>query len=271
MIGQLSTQEGLKRIVNYPRFTIITGIQGSGKKTLARLIGKQLNAHIIIAGTKVDEIREIINLSYKQTEPTVYILPDTDKMSIAAKNALLKVTEEPPTKSYFIMTLIDINNTLETLKSRGTVIPMEAYSPEDITSYWEMKGYGERSTKEEMEVVTNICHVPGDCDTMSQYDINEFNDYINKVIDNIGVVNGANAFKIPDSFKYKEEDEGYDLNLFMRGLMYNYMERMKKDVDGRYFDSIRVVSKYYNQLNIGSVNKKSTMDMWILEMRGIWA
>lgn len=98
MIGQERSLTKIDRMIEigFPRFSIICGETGSGKKTIAKTIAKKLNAHLIISEIKVDNIREIIDLAYKQSEPTLYLIPDTDKMSNAAKNALLKVTEEPP-------------------------------------------------------------------------------------------------------------------------------------------------------------------------------
>ena len=40
-------------------------------------------------------------MAYKQTKPIMYVFKDCDNMSNAAKNALLKVAEEPPQQAYF--------------------------------------------------------------------------------------------------------------------------------------------------------------------------
>ena len=143
MIGQTKVLENIKRIANgnFPRFSIICGQKHGGKKLIAKEIAKTLNAQLISTDVKVDTIRDIIKLAYKQTEPTVYLLADADKMSLAAKNALLKITEEPPQKAYFIMTITDINNTLQTLRSRGTIINLDPYTPSELLRYADEKGY----------------------------------------------------------------------------------------------------------------------------------
>lgn len=143
MIGQERLLNRIDKMIGagFPRFTIICGNKNSGRKMIANKIAKGLNAHLINSSIKVDDVREIIDLSYKQSEPTVYLLADVDKMSPAAKNALLKITEEPPRKAYFIMTLQDINNTLGTLKSRGTVLNIDPYTPDNLLDYAEANKY----------------------------------------------------------------------------------------------------------------------------------
>jgi AAA+ ATPase superfamily predicted ATPase len=269
MIGQERLLTRIDKMIEagFPRFTIICGETNSGKKTIAKSIAKKLNAHLIISEIKVDNIREIIELSYKQSEPTLYLIPDTDKMSNAAKNALLKVTEEPPRKAYFIMTLKDINNTLETLKSRGTIINLDPYTPSELLRYADEKGYD--LNEEEEHIVTNICTVPGEIDLIVRYNIIEFYNFIKTVVNNIGVVNGANAFKIGTRLNYKDDDGGWDITLFMRAVMFVYRQLMIEKPLPQYRNSIRVTSKYLSQLNITGINKPSTIDMWILEMRAV--
>ena len=270
MIGQERLLTRIDKMIDagFPRFTIICGNKQSGRKTIARRIAKALDAHLINSNIKVDDVREIIDLAYKQTEPIVYLLADADKMSPAAKNALLKITEEPPRKAYIIMTVQDINNTLATLKSRGTVLNIDPYTPKDLLKYAEDKDY--KLTKEEQEIICNICTVPGEVDLLVRYNISDFYGFVKTVIESIGIVNGANAFKIGLKLGYKEDDGGWDISLFMRAIMYLCRQKMNTAPIHQYRDSIAITSKYLSQISITGINKSSTIDMWILEMRGIW-
>ena len=270
MIGQERLLTRIDKMIEagFPRFTIICGSKQSGRKLIASRIAKGLNAHLIKSDIKVDNVREIIALAYKQSEPTLYLLPDADKMSPAAKNALLKITEEPPRKAYFIMTLADIGSTLATLKSRGTVLSIDPYTPDNLLEYAEVKGY--QLNENEIEIVSNICTVPGEVDLIARYDILAFYEFVETVIDNIGVVNGANAFKIGLKLGYKEDDGGWDISLFMRAIMYLCRQKMNTEPVHQYRDSIAITSKYLSQMSVTGINKSSTIDMWILEMRGIW-
>lgn len=269
MIGQEILLSKIDRLIDYsfPRFVILAGPKYSGKHLVSKYIAKKLSATLVDSGIKVDEIRETISLAYKQSEPTVYLLADADKMSPAAKNAILKVTEEPPRQAYFIMTLTDLNNTLATLRSRGTVLTMDNYQPDEMLEYAQLKGY--TFTEEEKSIVMSVCRTPGEVDTLATYNITEFYQFVETVADNIGKVNGANAFKIGSRLNYKEEDTGYDITLFLRALMDVYLQKAhKKPLTS--LMSIRTISKYLAETSITGINKSATIDMLILELRGIW-
>ena len=120
-----------------PRFIIISGQEGSGRLTLAKVIMKMINITGIICTNSIDGIRETIDNAYTCISPTMYIFRNADDMSTAAKNALLKVVEEPPNNAYFIMTVQNVDNMLGTIKSRGTVIKMEPYSKQELESVCE--------------------------------------------------------------------------------------------------------------------------------------
>lgn len=137
MIGQ---KNNINTIIKWrcnksvPRFIIIVGDEGSGRLTFAKIIIKMINAKGIIMGNSIAEVRETIENAYTITESTCYIFRNADDMRTEAKNALLKVVEEPPNNAYFIMTVENIDNMLGTIKSRGTVISMEPYSKQDLES-----------------------------------------------------------------------------------------------------------------------------------------
>ncbi len=270
MIGQVKLKNQVANLIStgFPRFTIICGAKSSGKKLFAASIGKQLGAHTIFVGTKVDEIRSIIDLAYKQSEPTLYVIADADKMSVAAKNALLKITEEPPRKAYFIMTLEDINNTLGTLKSRGSVLNINPYAPLDLEAYSNYRNYD--LTDDELEIVFDLCTVPGDVDTLMRYNVSEFYNYVVKVVENIGQVSGANAFKILNKLSFKQDDGLWDIPLFMRAVMSVCLQKYDETGDSAYPEMIKATSQYLGELAINGIHKQSTMDMWVLAMREPW-
>ena len=58
-------------------------------------------------------------------------------MSLNAKNSLLKLVEEPPQQAYIIMELQQIENTLDTIKSRCQEIKMDSYELKDIEKFIE--------------------------------------------------------------------------------------------------------------------------------------
>ena len=211
MIGQKNLQNQIEQLIEndtFPRFSILVGPKGSGRKTFAPYIAGYMRANWVHAfDVKIDTIREIIQQSYKVVDNTVYFIPDADNMSPAAKNALLKVTEEPPNNAYFIMTLEDENNTLETIRSRGTVFHMDRYTPDEIEEYWRSRY---TSIQDNPWIHKELCETPGDVDLLVKMGTLQFYEYVKLVVDNIAEVSLANAFKIPSKVALKEDAEGYD-------------------------------------------------------------
>ena len=265
MIGQ----ENLKNRINklmwnnlFPRFTILVGPKGSGKKTFVHefIINNLTDGLYEECGIKVADIRNLIEDAYKVHSTAVYFIPDADNMSSIAKNALLKVTEEPPNNAFFVMTLEDENNTLETIRSRGTIFHMDRYTPDEIKQY-SMDSYGDEKYLE--EIITGICETPGEVKLLHHMGVKEFYDYVQLVVDNIAEVSLANAFKIPSKVALKEDAEGYDLRLFWKAFI-----RIAFNV-GRY-NGIYTTVMYLQKLRVKGINRSMLMDNWVLEIRELW-
>ena len=253
----------------FPRFSIFVGPRGSGKKTLLL----EMFEGIYLEDNKVDSVRKMIEMVYRIGNRT-FIMPDADTMSNAAKNALLKVIEECPNDNYFIMTLEDENNTLETIRSRGTVFHMDRYTPDEIIEYVE-RTYGDTSV--DGEIFRNICETPGDADILVNCGVKSFYDYVQLVADNIIEVGLANAFKIPSKVALKDDAEGYDLKLFWKAFASIMMERAKDTYfDNRPNEAIPYLSSYnatrrcIESLNTKGINRQMLIDTWILEIRRIF-
>ena len=270
MIGQQHLQSQLMQLIEngtFPRFSIIVGPRGSGKKTLVHQIYQNFGSGVLSnIGISVDSVRQSIAQSYAvRGSQAIYVFADADNMSNAAKNALLKVTEEPPNNACFIMTLEDENNTLETIRSRGTVFHMDRYTPDEIGYYFYDK-YHANHGKDEEEIVKELCDTPGDVDTLVKMGIHEFYNYVQLVVDNIAEVSLANAFKIPSKVALKEDAEGYDLRLFWKAFINICFLTQTYDKWG---PAVSITSKRLQDLRVKGINKQMLMDNWILDVREV--
>ena len=278
MIGQVELLNKINKLVQngFPRFVVITGPEGQGKQTLMCEIALKLQIPFVHFGIKVDEIREMIKMAYKQTEPIIYVIANADKMSLAAKNSLLKVIEEPPQNAYFIMTLQQIENTLPTIKSRCQEFKLQNYTETELDEM--MNKINPLLDKEERVIILDIAENFYQINLINSYGVKEFYKYVEKVVNNIYRVQSANSFKISEKIDIKGDGEGYDLNLFFqafKSICYNNMVYLIDDDDEKdyfinYHKSIEITSKYQHKLNITGINRQGVIDRWILDIRKIW-
>lgn len=265
MIGQANLIREIYKQIDeevFPRFSIVVGDAGSERNDVASLIAQKLNATCVnVADCKVETIREVIVNAYKVSSLTVYNITDADTMSVQAKNALLKVTEEPPNKAYFVMTLDDANNTLATIRSRGAVFDMEPYASSELVGYATTK---HNATDKELSLLQLIATTPGDIDMLVSYSVETFYDFVAKVVDNIAIASRCNALKIAQSIRFKDTDEsGYDLRLFWRTFSIVCMA-------DSCFNGVIITSKYLSRLRTKTINKGMLFDSWVLDIKQEW-
>ena len=209
LIGQKEAKTFVKGRKSLPNCIIIHGPRQSGKKTLARYIAEKVGYDCIFIDNKVDSIREMIDLSSSLAEPTLFVT-HISEMSNAAKNSLLKVTEEPPKNVHICLIAYSENEVLSTLVSRSWVIPILPYSQDEVGYYLEKFV---KSSKDIMEL-THLFSNPGQIQLIiNNYGKEGLSLYLEKVKffhENILEASASNALKIVDWFKLKESDNRED-------------------------------------------------------------
>lgn len=241
------------------RLFIIIGEKGSGKKLIAKRIVKNLNANLSEVDNKIDSVRYCIETAYKQNDQTCYCFYDVDKMSIGAKNSLLKVTEEPPNKAYFILTVTSDQFLPKTLLSRGMVFRIENYTKDELIDYY----VNIKLKKERLDEVIYLCNTPGDIELMIENSVVDFINFIYLVYENIAEVSGANAFKITNRIKIKDDDKGFDSYLFLKCMKKMFLKSVNKSM----IEAWRVTEKSFHDLTLTGINKSFLIDRWILDVR----
>lgn len=267
--GQKKLLERIDKLIDnnlFPRFIILVGNRGCGKKVLSDYIARKLEANFVPCGTKADEVKDVIFNSYTVSEKTLYMFFDCDDMSVNAKNALLKVTEEPPNNSYFVMTVTDLSTVLETLISRGTVFNTEPYTIDDLKEFIEYKKY--EFTENEKKIIYQICTCPEEVINAKDNNVKEVYDLADKFIQFIGSANMANELKIATMLNLKKDQtDKIDPVVFLRCIMLccnSYLYDSSKD-DVKIFDSIiKETSKALVDLSKKSFSKQMVIDNWII-------
>jgi DNA polymerase III subunit delta' len=89
----------------------------------------------VVEGKKligVDQIREMINwvnLTHQSKQKKVLFIPQAEKMTLAAANALLKTLEEPPADVVIILVCEHLNSLLATIRSRCQIVRLAKPTP----------------------------------------------------------------------------------------------------------------------------------------------
>ena len=162
LLGNRRLRDNLTKSLSRGRishFYLISGPQGSGKHTLARLLasaifckdpqkpcGRCLPCRKMKSGNHPDfitiedpehknvavkiirEFREDVFIRPNESDHKIYLLPQ--EMGIEGQNALLKILEEPPHYGVFILLTDNPEKLLPTVRSRCTELALQPLEPD---------------------------------------------------------------------------------------------------------------------------------------------
>lgn len=262
MIGQYRFKNYLSSWKVPPQFIILQGEIGSGRTTLINKLKEKYKFNFIICGTSVDEVREIINLCYNLSQPTFYVFFNGDKLSMSAKNALLKIVEEPPKNAYFIMRVE--NPIIDTLRNRSFYYIMENYTPSDLKTF-----YKENGKEILFDKYGTICKNIGQIKVFLNSPFEEIINYCDTIITMISQVAQGNIFNITNKLNLKDENDKWDVNIFINILEWSLNNKYTETKEDKYFQAIFRINNLRNQLRINGVNKQIAFDNLLLGLKDL--
>ena len=257
----------------FPRFSVIQGVDGSGKNLIVQHISIYMNYGLIEMDNTVDSVRSAMEQAYRTTIPIIFYFRNADTMSQSARNALLKVTEEPPNNAYFILTVVNEDSLTDTIKSRANIFHMEPYTQYELNEY--LASYDDGFDK---KLALEICETPGDIDLLYENGAEKLYNFVEKVMDNIAEVSVANALKIANSIAFTDTDESkFDLALFWKAVIMYYCNEFTADVKNMSVEELRTKARIVMSTKecidmitkTRGINKRNVFDIWILDVRDI--
>ena len=139
---------------NFPNCLIISGNKSIGKDYLAKAISsyylktdvqnlenepnfKYISRDEGSKIIKIEQVRDIFEYVYLQANKRVIYIKDGDNLNINGSNALLKIIEEPPNGTKFIISTSKIQSIIPTIKSRSSILKCNNPTTDDINGYLE--------------------------------------------------------------------------------------------------------------------------------------
>lgn len=125
-----------------------TFLQGNLYSNLANWhehIGAEKNQQAIIPAEEARKIIQKVSLKAYEAEYKILLVWLPELMNNSAANAILKVLEEPPAKTLFLMVCNDPNKLLPTILSRTILINVPLFADTDVVEYLVDKNLAESS------------------------------------------------------------------------------------------------------------------------------
>ncbi len=322
IIGQESIKKHLQTAIktgNLSHAYIINGEYGSGRQTIASALAKTIQCQSKTDDTdacgvctsckqaeshnhpdikyithdktsiSVNDIREQLNndISIKpySSEYKIYIIPDANKMTEQAQNALLKTIEEPPVYAIIILLTENCDNLLPTIRSRCVTLTMNPVEKDKICTYLENKFQLE---PEQAQIAANYCqgNIGKAIRFASSSDFIEMKNQVLKLLKNLDSMDIASIIDTIKEFSTHKNDINDYLDLMLLWYRDVLMFKVTKDANLLlYSDEYSAISEqatkrdYENIENIiaaidkakvrlkANVNFDVTIELMILAMK----
>lgn len=322
IIGQESIKKHLQTAIktgNLSHAYIINGEYGSGRQTIASALAKTIQCQSKTDDTdacgvctsckqaeshnhpdikyithdktsiSVNDIREQLNndISIKpySSEYKIYIIPDANKMTEQAQNALLKTIEEPPVYAIIILLTENCDSLLPTIRSRCVTLTMNPVEKDKICTYLENKFQLE---PEQAQIAANYCqgNIGKAIRFASSSDFIEMKNQVLKLLKNLDSMDIASIIDTIKEFSTHKNDINDYLDLMLLWYHDVLMFKVTKDANLLlYSDEYSAISEqatkrdYENIENIiaaidkakvrlkANVNFDVTIELMILAMK----
>ena len=322
LIGQESIKKHLQTAIktgNLSHAYIINGEYGSGRQTIASALAKTIQCQSKTDDTdacgvctsckqaeshnhpdikyithdktsiSVNDIREQLNndISIKpySSEYKIYIIPDANKMTEQAQNALLKTIEEPPVYAIIILLTENCDSLLPTIRSRCVTLTMNPIEKDKICTYLENKFQLE---PEQAQIAANYCqgNIGKAIRFASSSDFIEMKNQVLKLLKNLDSMDIASIIDTIKEFSTHKNDINDYLDLMLLWYRDVLMFKVTKDANLLlYSDEYSAISEqatkrdYENIENIiaaidkakvrlkANVNFDVTIELMILAMK----
>lgn len=255
MIGLESIIDNLESMKDrLPATILLVGETGSGKHTVASYISSMMRVPLVDISSQIT--LGTLSDIYLSTESRIYLI-DSSQITIKDQNSLLKVLEEPPAYSTFILLGESTSEFLDTVLNRCYVMSMPAYTKETLRSI----------CPECSAEIIQLSNTPGQVIQYKEVDLAEYLSLSDTLFTRISGISYSNLLKLPTKFYYKDkEDNKLDFNLFVKILSAKSSFYYPSSIS---YKVIEVTQELVKKLKTPHVNKQMIFDNYLCRLRGI--
>ena len=249
---------------------LFIGTEGIGKKLIAEEFAKMLLAvkdtenspdFSIIEpdgnSIKIEQIREFQKkVSEKPiiSNKKVYIINDSDKMTVEAQNCLLKTLEEPPEFVTIILIGSNEKSIISTIKTRCMILHLEKISDEQIQKYLQDNHQTEINSKIMLEACQGSIGK-----ALEIKDKQELYQNTEQVVNSLERKDKIDILNMSD-FIYKSKDDKLEILNYMNVLFINLAK-----INSKYADCIAIVEETKRRLQ-SNANYDMCIDNLLLSL-----
>ncbi len=145
---------------SHPDVMLVTA-ERAGVTTKTKTLGVQLSRFV----------QADVAVKPYEAQRKIYIIPEAQRLTIQAQNALLKTLEEPPAYAVFLLLAENLSVFLPTILSRCVTIPLHPASKQQLTQYLQRQG---QSTKK-AAFYADLSHGnPGRCLSLCEEEMEKY-------------------------------------------------------------------------------------------------
>ena len=193
---------------------------------------------------KIEQIREMQRRIQEKpiiSSKKVYIIENSDTMTVEAQNCLLKTLEEPPEYATIILICSNENNLLNTIKSRCTKINFDPIPNENIKVFLKKLNSEETTNDDIIEIYQGSIGK-----AIKLKEKKELYENIKKIIEKIKEKDLIEVIQISEEI-YQSKEEIYNILEYINLLLFKYGKR-----DIRYINCIKVIEETKKRLKANS-------------------
>jgi hypothetical protein len=167
-----------------------------------------------------------------------------------------------------MMSVVNEADLLDTIKNRAAIFRMRPYSLAEKREY--LDSLGTRLDADTESFILDLSNSLHNIDMLLKFDVREFESYVVKLIDSFSKDSPARLLNSIKQIAFKDDSDGYDLNIFFKMCLTELSERVKSGKDEIvYGKMMKRTMEAMSDLRYSSVSKEKTFDMWILDCRKI--